>query len=156
MKEITVKEYLKNIQLIDAIIKKKESEITKLDAQRQNITAQMGGERVQTSPRNDQLAELTAKIVDLQNETIKELSRRYDEMWERIRVIEQVKDEKQYNLLYAVYVEDKLLKTAALEYDINYDNAKTIHGEALEYIRKNVPAPAGYKFIPKPPKQKKR
>lgn len=153
IKEITVKNYLRKIKKNNAVIKKKKFRIMELDAQRKSITAQMGGERVQTSPQHDKMAKLTAQIEELQEKVVADTVKYEVEMQQAIDIIEQVETENQFNLLYAVYVEFKLLKQAAAEYGIHYDNARTIHGDALEYIRKYVPAPAGYKFIPKPKKQ---
>ena len=149
MKEITVKNYLRGIKKMEAMIQKKQLELVELDSQRKNITAQMGGERVQTSPQLDKMAELSAKILDLQNEIILDISKKLDEKYERIRIIEQVEEEREYMLLHIVYIEYQLLKVAAVEIGVDYESAKKIHGRALEYIRKNVAAPDGYKFIPK-------
>ena len=153
IREITVKNYLKKIKNNSLVINRKKRRLAELDAQRMNITAQMGGERVQTSPRHDQIAELTAQIDEIRGEIIADMVRYEAEKHQAISVIEQVETDDQFNLLNSVYVEYMLLKQAAAKHHINYDNARTIHGAALEYIRKNIPAPAGYKFIPKPKKQ---
>lgn len=153
MTEITVKNYLQKIKKNSSVIEKKKQRIMELDAKRKSVTAQMGGERVQTSPQHDKMARLTAQIMALQEKIISDTVRYEVENQQAIDIIEQVETENQFHLLYAVYVEFKPLKQAAAEYGIHYDNARAIHGNALEYIRKHIPAPDGYKFIPKPKKQ---
>jgi hypothetical protein len=148
--EITVKKYLQKIKKNGLIVDRKKRRLAELDAQRMNITAQMGGERVQTSPQHDRMAELTAQIVEIQDEIIADMAKYEVEKHHAINIIEQLETEDEYNLFSAVYIDNMLLKQAAAKYHINYENAKTIHGKALEYIRKHITAPKGYRFIKKP------
>ena len=147
---MTVKEYLKEIRKMDAVIRNKLIEIQQLDDMKYSITAPLGNEVVQTSPNNDKIADLIAKIDELEEITANERSNMLDARRERIKVIEQLPDANQYDLLHMMYVQQKSLKGASIDIGVAYDTAKDIHGKALEYIRKNVTVP-GVEFTRKPP-----
>lgn len=151
---MTVKEYLKEIRKMDAFIKNKLIEIQQLEDMKYSITAQLENEAVQTSPNYDKLADLIAKIEELEEIIVNERSNMLDARRERIKVIEQLPDANQYDLLHMMYVQQKSLKEASIDIGIPYDTAKDIHGKALEYIRRNVTVP-GVEFTRKPPSHPK-
>ena len=146
---MTVKEYLRDIEMTDERIQSKRVELDQLKDLTQSITVQMGGERVQTSMQNDKLGSLIAKIVDLQEEILTEIDSFLDEKQKRIRIIEQVRDVNQYRVLHRLYIRYMSLKAAAIDIGISYDHAKTLHGDALEYIRINITMEGGHRFTRK-------
>ncbi len=147
MTEITVKNYLQRIEHINDDINLKTADIEQLRELSLSVTAQISTDPVQTSKSNDKMGSLVAKIVDLQNEIICDIDRFLDERQKCINLIDQVEDPQQRRLLHLRYVQFEQLKEAAVEMKISYGRARAIHGEALEYIRKHIPAPDGYIFV---------
>ena len=146
---MTVKEYLKYIEMADELVQSKRVELDQLEDLTLSITAQMGGERVQTSMQSDKMGSLIAKIVDLQNEIISEIDSFLDEKQKRIKIIEQVQDVNQYRILHRLYIRYMSLKAAAVDIGVSYDYAKMLHGDALEYIRLNITTEDGERFTRK-------
>lgn len=113
-------------------IANKRNEIALLETMREGTTAQMGGERVQTSGTSDKIATATARIVDLQAE-IKDCER---EMKEITDTIETLDSADEYNVLHKRYVQDLLFKEIGAACGMNKDWATTIHGRALQNVKK--------------------
>ena len=128
------KNYLLEIQRLDALIRCKTAEIRQLRELAYNITPQLTSDPVTTSKNNDKIGGIVAKIVDLQNEKDISVDNLFDVKNERIAVIDKVQDPQQLELLHKRYVQYKTLKEIAVEMSIPYDSARSIHGGALKSV----------------------
>lgn len=124
-------EYLRKYKKNLFKIANKQNEIKMLEVVRESTTAQMGGERVQTSGTSDKIATATARIVDLQAE-IKECAR---EMKEITDTIEMLDSADEYNVLHKRYMQDLLFKEIGVACGMNKDWATTMHGRALQNVQ---------------------
>lgn len=129
-----VKQYLREIQRLDALIRCKTAEIVQLRELALSITVQSSSEPVMTSKNPDKIGTVVAKIVDLQDEAAMEIDRFLDVRQERIAVIEKVADVKHYDILHQRYVQYRSLKQISIEMKLPYDSVKTLHLEALRSV----------------------
>ena len=97
-------------------------------------TAQMGGERVQTSGSQQKMADAVTRYVCMEEEINECIDRLVDEKCEVIRVIEQL-NTIEYDLLHKVYIQYLDLAEVADMYGKSYSWATTIHGRALKNVQ---------------------
>lgn len=130
------REYLNQIQRYSRIIDNKLEEIEYHKSLATNIgCSSCGAERVQTSAKQDKMADAVAKLVDLQNELADDVVRYMDKRQEIITAIESVKEPQYYTLLFKRYVECKKLSTIADEMEYNDEYIKQLHLKALNRIK---------------------
>ena len=132
-----VKEYLYRIDDIDIRIRNKHIEKAQhyalmMDAAT-TITANMGGERVQSSGSKQRMADtVDDKLTYIQN-IDKRIAKLEAEKQEIISTIEQLpKDE--YDILHKSYVQHMSLKEVAAERDESYSSTTSTHGTALKRL----------------------
>lgn len=134
---MTAKEYLKQIDKLDALIKNKLIEVQQWKDIAFGITAQMGGERVQSSGNQQKMAAAIEKYVDIEKEIDAHIDRLIDLRNEVISVIEQL-DREEYELLHCVYVQHIPLKDVAERNNYTYSWATWMHGKALLNVQKII------------------
>lgn len=128
------KEYLQRIENIDILIRNKSIEKAKhhslmLDIAT-SITANMSGERVQSSGSKQRMADTVDDKLTYIQKIDKRIAELEAEKEEIISTIEQLpKDE--YDILHKCYVQYMSLKQVAIERDESYSSTTTIHGNAL-------------------------
>lgn len=128
------KDFLRQIQKLDAMIKNKIIEAEQWKAIASGKTAQMGGERVQSSSSQQKMADAIARYVDMEDEINRCIDRLIDAKKEVIGVIEQL-EAVEYDLLHMVYVQNLTLYDAADRFDKSYSWVTTIHGKALKEVQ---------------------
>lgn len=134
-----VKEYLYRIDEIDIHIRNKHIEKAQhhalmMDAAT-SITANMSGERVQSSGSKQRMAD----TVDNKLTYIKNIEKRIAELEaEKAEIISTIellpKDE--YDIIFKCYVQRMLLKRVAIERKESYSSTTTTHGIALKRLGK--------------------
>lgn len=128
--------YLEQVEMLDAIIK------NKLIEQRQwmdialGITANMEGERVQSSGSQSKMADAIDKCVDMEAEIDNLIDRLIDTKREVIKTIEQVDSPIEYNVLHMRYIQYRDLQEIADHYGKEYTWATTTHGRAIASLQK--------------------
>jgi hypothetical protein len=128
--------YLEQVEMLDAIIK------NKLIEQRQwmeialGITANMEGERVQSSGSQSKMADAIEKCVDMEAEIDSLVDRLIDTKREVIQTIEQVDSPIEYNVLHMRYIQYRDLQDIADHYGKEYTWATTTHGRAIASLQK--------------------
>lgn len=132
-----VKEYLYRIDDIDIRIRNKHIEKAQHHALMMDvatiITANMGGERVQSSGSKQRMADtVDEKLTYIQNidKRIAELEKEKGEIVSTIELLP--KDE--YDILHKCYVQHMSLKEVAAERDESYSSTTTTHGIALKRL----------------------
>lgn len=129
--------YLSQIGKLNSLIKNKLVEVEQWRDIAFSITAQMGGERVQSSGNQQKMATAIEKYVAIENEIDAHIDRLIDLRVEIIATIEQL-EQKEYDLLHHMYVQMKPLKTAAADLNYSYSWAKETHREALAKVQKII------------------
>lgn len=128
--------YLEQVEMLDVIIK------NKLIEQRQwmdialGITANMEGERVQSSGSQSKMADAVNKCVDMEAEIDDLVDKLIDTKREVIQTIEQVDSPIEYNVLHMRYIQYRELQEIADHYGKEYTWATTTHGRAIANVQK--------------------
>lgn len=125
------KEYLEQYMKFDPIIMNKFYEAEKWDALATSITAQMNGERVQSSGSQQKMEDAIIKSVDIRGQ-IKKL---IDTKKEIVKTIESL-PLAEYEILHKVYIQGKSFKVIEIETGNSYSWVTTIHGRALQAVQR--------------------
>lgn len=128
--------YLEQVEMLDAIIKNKLIEQRQWKDIALGITANMDGERVQSSGSQSKMADAIDKCVDMEAEIDSLVDRLIDTKREVIQTIEQVDSPIEYNVLHMRYIQFVDLQGIADHYDKEYSWATTTHGRALGKVQK--------------------
>lgn len=130
-----VKEFLNQVKKLDLQIKNKLIEQQQWRDVALGITANMDGERVQSSGSQSKMADAITKCVDMEAEIDRLVDKLIDTKKEVIQTIEQLESPTQYNVLHLIYIQGKTLQEVADDYGMSYDWAATTHGRALKNVR---------------------
>ena len=128
------KAFLKQIEKLDKMIENKTFEVEYWKSIANGTTAQMGGERVQSSGSQQKMADAVVKYIELENEVARQIDVLIDTKKDVINVIEQL-DPIEYDLLHKHYVQHFTLYEIAALYGNSYSWAVTIHGRALKNVQ---------------------
>lgn len=129
------KTFLKQIKKLDLQIKNKLIEKQQWKDIALGITANMEGERVQSSGRKTKMADALDKCIDMDAEIDRLIDKLVDTRKEVIQTIEQLENPTEYDILHKMYVQDKSLQEIADDYKKSYDWATTNHGRALMNVQ---------------------
>lgn len=127
--------YLEKVEMIDSIIKNKLIEQRQWKDVALGITANMGGERVQSSGSKSKMADAVEKCVDIEREIDSLVDKLIDTKKEVIQTIEQLNSPIEYNVLHMRYIQFKDLQSIADHYHKEYGWATTTHGRALKSVQ---------------------
>lgn len=127
--------YLERVEKLDAIIKNKLIEQRQWKDIALGITANMGGEKVQSSGSKSKMADALSKCIDIEAEIDRAVDRLVDTKREIIAVIEQIDSPIEYNVLHLKYIQFKDFQTIADKYGKEYGWATTTHGRALAHVQ---------------------
>ena len=128
------KEYLKEIERIEAIIKNKREERERWRDIALHITGNYEGERVQATGNPQKMAVAAINKVDLEREIEADILRLGRKKQEIIGVLEQL-PLSDYELLYGIYVQGKSLQDMADKRVSAYSTITTLHGVALKKVQ---------------------
>lgn len=144
MQMIDAKEYLQQVELLDARINNKLQELTRLKELTRQITATLKEDVVARSGNQDKLGETIAKIVDLENEINEAVDVYVDKRREIGALIDTIDAADQVTVLHKLYFEFKSWPDIAKEMYMSERNAQYIHGRALVSVRKLLKEEEGY------------
>lgn len=131
----TAKEYLLQIEKLNAMIANKIAEKQQWKDEALSITPKGNGEKVQTSSNAQKMANAVVNYVDIDREIdsrIIELQNKRREIVETIELLPVT----EYDLLHKVYIQGMTLAEAAFAKDKCYSWATTVHGMALKRLQK--------------------
>jgi hypothetical protein len=100
------------------------------------ITANMDGERVQSSGSQSKMADAITKCVDMESEIDRLIDQLIDTKREVIQVIERLDSPTEYDVLHRRYIQYQSLQEVADHYGRDYGWATTTHGRALTNVQK--------------------
>lgn len=127
--------FLEQVEMIESIVRNKLVERQQLKEIALGITANMGGERVQSSGSQSKMADAVNKLVDMEAEINRYVDKLIDTKREVIRVIEQLNSPMEYNILHLRYIQFKDFQEIADKYGKEYGWATTTHGRALKSVQ---------------------
>lgn len=128
--------YLEQVEKTDSIIKNKLIEQQQWRDIALGITANMEGERVQSSGAQSKMADAVVKCVDMEAEIDSLVDKLIDLKKEVIQTIEQLHSPTQYNVLHMKYIQYKEFWEIADKYGKDYSWVTTLHGRALENVQR--------------------
>ena len=128
--------YLEKIEFLDAIIRNKLIEQRQWKEIALGITANMDGERVQSSGSKSKMADALDKCIDMEAEIDRAVDQLIDRKREAVAILEQLDSPIEYNLLHMRYVQFWDLQTIADHYKREYGWATTTHGRAIAHVQR--------------------
>ena len=132
---MNAKEFLRQIKKLDKMIENKLIEVKQLKDLACNISPNLSGERVQSTPNPQRIADAIGKYIDLENEINRNIDELVDAKREVLGVIEQL-SATEYDILHKIYVQNLTLYDVADAYDKTYSWVTTIHGRALKNVQR--------------------
>ena len=127
--------FLKQVEKLDTLIKNKLIEKAQWRDIALGITANMEGERVQSSGRPSKMADAIDKCVDMESEIDSLIDRFIDSKREVLSVIEQL-SATEYDVLHKRYIQFMSLQEIADAKNKQYGWATTTHGRAVARVKK--------------------
>ena len=127
--------YLEQVEKLEMVIRNKLIEKQQWKDIALGITANMEGERVQSSGANNKMANAVAKCVDIEAEIDDLIDKLIDLKKEVTATIEQLQSPTEYNLLHMRYIQFIPMKDIAERWKTEYTNVTTAHGKALKKIQ---------------------
>lgn len=129
--QMEARKFLSQIEKIEYMIANKKVEAEQWNDIANNITSQVGGERVQSSGSQDKMASAVIEVVEIKSQ-IKILEDTYKDV---VSVIEQL-EARYYNFIHKVYVQHLTVKEVASMEGKSYSWATTTHKKALKEVQK--------------------
>lgn len=129
------KQFLNQLKKLDKMIENKLAEKARWKTMATKTTAQIGGERVQSSGSKQKMADAVDSYLDIEREIDERIDKLVDTRQEVICVIEKL-NTTEYDLLHKVYVQYLSLYDVADIYGKTYSWATTVHGRALKNVQK--------------------
>jgi DNA-directed RNA polymerase specialized sigma subunit len=128
------KDFLKQPEKLDAIINNKLIEKSQIKDIALGITAQMGGERVQSSGSQQRMADAVDRCIDMENEINRLIDRLIAVKQDVTGVIEQL-NVAEYKLLHLLYIQGKTFDEIAEIMLRSKSWVATVHGRALANVQ---------------------
>lgn len=129
------KKFLQQLKKLDYMITNKIIEKEQWMTIATGTTAQMGGERVQSSGSQQKMADAVGKYIDMEKEIDKIIDALVDTRQDVINVIEKL-NATEYDLLHKIYVQYMTLDDVGELYEKSYSWVTTVHGRALKNVQK--------------------
>lgn len=127
--------FLEQVERLDARITNKLIEKQQWKDIALGITANMDGERVQSSGAKDKMASAVERCVDMESEIDSLVDNLIEIKKEVIQTIEQLYSPTEYKLLHLRYIQYVPLKDIADMWGMEYTNVTTTHGRALKNVQ---------------------
>ena len=127
--------YLEQVEKLDMRIANKLIEKKQWSDISLGITANMEGERVQSSGSQSKMADAVIKCVDIEAEIDSLIDDLIDTKKDVIQTIEQLDSPTEYNIMHLRYIQYKTLWQIADDYGKDYGWVTTTHGRALAHIQ---------------------
>lgn len=133
------KRFLQQIEKLDTLISNKLIEQSQWKSIALSVTAQMNGERVQSSSNPQKMADAINKCVDMGAEIDLLIDELILARHEITSVIEQL-SAAEYDVLHRVYIQHKTLDEVAAAKDRSKSWVTTVHGRALQNVQRILDA----------------
>lgn len=137
---MTAKDYLIQVLKLDTMIQNKLIEKAQWMDIALGITANMDGERIQSSGAKSRMAEAVEKCVDMEAEIDRLIDRLIDTKKDVVATIERVENPTEYDVLHKRYIQKMGLQDIADAYGMEYSWATTTHARALKSVQEILDA----------------
>ena len=127
--------YLEQVEKLDSIIKNKLIEKQQWKDIALGITANMDGERVQSSGAKSKMSEAVIKCIDIEAEIDRLVDNLIDTKKDVIQTIEELYSPTEYNVLHKRYIQYKTLQEIADDYGKDYDWAKLTCKRGCDHVQ---------------------
>ncbi|MDR1066263.1 MAG: hypothetical protein LBL35_02345 [Clostridiales bacterium] len=134
MEKKNVKEFLSQMFYINDAIKTKQEQLARLRDMQSSVRTSIYGEKTQSKSAYDRIADITAKIVDLENDCIMSISWFLDLKRKALEIIDLAEDPVQRTLLENRYINLKTWETIADDMHYSWDSVHRIHRKALSSL----------------------
>lgn len=131
---MNAKEFLRKVKKLDKLIANKMIEIQQWKEIANNTTANMTGDRVQSSHNPQKIADAIGRYIDLEAEIREDIESLIAAKRDVIEVIEQL-EATEYDVLHKIYIQHLELIDVADAYNRTYSWATTIHGMAVKSVQ---------------------
>ena len=128
--------FLELPEKLDAIVENKLIEKKQYRDLALGITANMGGERVQSSGSKSRLEDAIVRLVDTEAEIDAAVDKLIAVRQSVVELIERLDSPMEYRLLHDRYIKYMSLTEIAEKYDKEYSWVTTTHGRALRNVGK--------------------
>ena len=132
------KTYLSQVRKLDLQVKNKLIEKQQWKDIALGITANMDGERVQSSGGKSKMSDAVEKCVDMEAEIDELIDRLIDTKREVIQTIERLDSPSEYDLLHKRYIQFMSLQEIADRFGRDYTTITTAHGRALKNVQRLI------------------
>lgn len=126
---------LEQVEKLDTLIRNKLIEKQQWKDIALGITANMDGERVQSSGNKSKMADAVERCVDMEAEIDALIDQYINTKRAVLGVIERLDSPIEYNLVHMRYIQHKSLQEIADHYGKEYGWATTTHGRALTKVQ---------------------
>ena len=130
------KTFLSQVKKLEFMIQNKLLEKKRWKEIALGITANMDGERVQSSGGKSKMADAIEKCVDMEAEIDSLVDKLIDTKKDVIKTIESLDSTCEYQVVHLKYIQDKTFEEIADEMNRSYTAITTIHGRALVSVQK--------------------
>lgn len=132
---LKAQDFLRQVRKLDLQITNKLIEQQQWKDIALGITANMDGERVQSSGSKSKMANAVEKCVDMESEIDSLIDKLIDTKKEVIQTIERLDSPTEYDVLHRRYIQFLSLQEIADHYRKDYGWATTTHGRALKSLQ---------------------
>ena len=129
------KTFLSQVKKLEFMIQNKLLEKKRWKEIALGITANMDGERVQSSGGKSKMADAIEKCVDMEAEIDSLVDKLIDTKKEVVQTIEQLDSPTEYDLLHKKYIQFMTFEEIAECYGREYTTITTAHGRALKNVQ---------------------
>ena len=131
---MNAKQFLKQVAKLDKLIANKMIEIQQWKEIANNTTANMTGDRVQSSHNPQKIADAIGRYIDLEAEIRADIETLIAAKKDVIAVIEQL-EATEYDILHKIYIQHLSLWDVADAYEKTYSWVTTVHGQAVKNVQ---------------------
>ena len=135
---MTARDFVGQALALNKEIRAKESQIQMLRDQATHVSAVMEGDKVQTSPKPDQMGDIVARIVDLVAEYGRDVDRLLALKMEIQQAINSVNRANYRAILTERYINFKRWEDIASDNNYSWRAVHKIHSRALEKIKECI------------------
>lgn len=128
--------FLSSVEMIDTLVENKLIEQRQWKDLALNITANMGGERVQSSSTTtSKMEDAVVKCIMIEDEIAAAVDRLIAEKQKVVRTIEALHSPTEYRILHMRYIQYISLTDIAEKLDKEYTWVTTVHGRAVKHVQ---------------------
>lgn len=127
--------FLERVEMLDTIIENKLIEQRQWKDLALSITANMGGEKVQSSGSQSKMADAVIACVAMEDEVAEAVDKLIAEKRKVVQTIESLYSPTEYKVLHMRYIQGISLQDIADKFRRDYSWATTTHGRALKNVQ---------------------